>query len=634
MLPAAAGALVVAGITGYLALHHAAIWVARRPEPLHLWTASWCAVSLAVALGRFLHYTATDASGAALGMRIALGSSFLLISLLVGLCGTLTRQPLTPRVSALFAALNATIAALTFATDWMVLDRARPFEDLLGQRYLWVELGPGVAGVLPYASAVYAYWLLRILRAEPLRGVARSILAVSFGIYFLCGANDLLLGAGLLHTASFFEYSPVILALGFDAIALQRFHRLNERLEDEVELRTRQVRDSLHAAEQGARAKSAFLANMSHEIRTPMNGVLGTLQLLLAELAPGSARRLADTAYQSAATLLRLLDDVLDLAKIESGRLTTERVPTDLRALVREVVELHRPAARAKPLELVCELDPALPALVQSDPLRLRQVLSNLVSNAIKFTEAGRVRVAARVNEVHAADLRIGFEIEDTGIGITPGQMQRLFQPFAQADASTTRRFGGTGLGLAISRQLVQMLDGELQVESKPDHGSCFRFAIRAERAQTEAVVRETPPLAPAEAAPACEARTAPRVLLAEDNEVNELVACRMLEKLGCSVRVARSGAEAVELAFEELFDLVLMDCQMPGMDGFEATRAIRERERSLGRAPARIVALTAHAMAGDRDRCLAAGMDDHFAKPFRFEELRERIAHWLQPAR
>ncbi len=373
----------------------------------------------------------------------------------------------------------------------------------------------------------------------------------------------------------------------------------------------------------GAKAKSEFLATMSHEIRTPMNGVSGMATLLLDTPLDSEQREFVNTIKGSADSLLAILNDILDLSKVESGRLELERLPFDFERACADIVALLEPRARDRGLALELAYAADAPRRIVGDPARLRQVLVNLVGNAIKFTERGhvRIRVGAHAGTEHAAALRI--EVEDTGIGIPPEAHARIFEQFRQADGSTSRRFGGTGLGLAISQRLVQLMGGRIQLDSEPGRGSRFWFDLHVPEA--EHAVSETPSAKEGSGLKALE--TPLHVLLADDNEVNRRVAGHMLKRLGCTFETAGNGREALEKLEQGRYDVVLMDCQMPDLDGFETTEEWRRRESAGARVP--IVAMTANAMAGDRERCLAAGMDDYLTKPVQPAQLAGTLERW-----
>ena len=374
-------------------------------------------------------------------------------------------------------------------------------------------------------------------------------------------------------------------------------------------------------------AKSQFLANMSHEIRTPMNGIIGFLDILDRSALSTEQKESVREAKTASEALLYLINDILDFSKIEAEKLTLENIECDLRDIIKQVLTLHRSQAQKKQLELVVSISPDIPKLIKGDPARLRQVLINLLGNAIKFTHWGKVCLTVKCLEVKAGKAKIFFEVSDTGIGIEKAAIKNLFKPFSQGDATTTRKYGGTGLGLVITKGLIEAMAGDIDVVSTPDKGTEFYFIVDFEIVESADDRRSLHQTMTAQPRAAIRSYLLPQILVAEDNTMNQRLVIKALKTKGIVCDLADNGREAVLACQKKKYDLIFMDCQMPEMDGSEATIIIRQTDGLNKQTP--IVAMTANAMKGDREQCLAIGMDDYISKPINFNVLFQVIDYY-----
>jgi PAS domain S-box-containing protein len=531
--------------------------------------------------------------------------------------------------------LGAVLAWFTFMGGYISETRARLRRNEIFYRSLWETAHDaivitGASGAIDYANPAAQAVFGR--SAEQLTGVPLSqLLARSSPATDVEAFHQYLEGRAATRdwnaaelTFTHGDGTSFPAEVSADAMTVENHHacllfirNITARKQTEQALISARV-----SAEAANRAKTQFLANMTHEIRTPMNGIMGMTEILQREPLNDAAYGYVEKIHRSGRALLGVINDVLDFSKIETGTLDMERVVFDLPQVLRDVCDLYEQSARAKNIDFKRDLARTLPLLVFGDPSRLRQILSNLVANAVKFTDSGHIELRAAPEEGD----RVRFEVCDTGIGIPLDKQKDIFDAFSQADGSTTRRFGGAGLGLTITRQVVQLMGGEIGVDSEPGKGSRFWFTISLPRS-AQRTLSDTMNLPATAAKPGFEGK---HILLVEDDESNAEIATVLLEMLGPVVSHAANGALAVAAYRNGTFDMVLMDCQMPVMDGLEATRQIRLFEKTAGARHTPIVALTAHAFAGYREECIAAGMDDYMTKPVSTENFRHILSCWI----
>jgi signal transduction histidine kinase/CheY-like chemotaxis protein len=737
---------VTLSLTLWIGLHHARLWVGRRAASLHLWIAVFCASSAFYELGRIIQYSAATPEAAIWGVRVTVASVFPLMTALLLVARALAGNYGHLTAIRWFAGLSVPFVAVALGTSLFSGSEAALRTDALGNTWFWADVGP-LFPLISLLSPVCLFLGLRIMwRSDQVPPRIMRAAGMAFAVYLILGLHDSIFATGAIQSVMLFDYAVFLLVIVFDMVSLSRLNLMYDRMEGMVANQTAGLAQANAALESAlvdaaaaAAVKGEFLARMSHELRTPMNGVLGFADLLDDDRLLADQSEYVTMIKASGRTMLDVVSDVLTFSKLEASALTLEHDRFSIRPLVEEVVCSLAESAHSKGIHLTSIVERDVPPAVTAPTARVRQLLTNLLGNAVKFTDAGGVTLHVARPETGTGRLR--FEVRDTGIGIPENALEDVFSPFVQVDGSSTRRHGGTGLGLAIVRQLVQLMGGEVGVLSRLGRGSTFWFEIPVMAApdtshlalprlqgrtalivadweptgrmlQTQlafggvravlpksddasnadfAIIALSDPKQAAELArqlrvPALLAQplgarlgelppwaqgsvsvpsritgllatirdlfgeprrrgtmelpvithelpdTPLRILLVEDDPMNQKVATHMLTRLGYQPDIAHDGAAAVEAVGSTAYDLVLMDCSMPTMDGWEATRRIRAAEpgadsRRRSRVP--IVAMTANAMSGDREKCLDAGMDDYLSKPVRREDLAAMVARW-----
>jgi len=598
--------LVLAALFGFVFLHHLLLFARRRKQPEHLW---FGLLALAFAINTFAstYWIYEITVSRAIAARIADMSGHLAAALAIQFLWTFFSKPISRLLRAYQLSHLALAAFVALWPDLRVV-------FLSGTaRWLWLLPLLVIAAVLVLREAWRGDAEARMIAAGGVIMVVVQAAELARNVFPLPWPFDFSIAA--------FGFGVVIVAMSLAlSLRFRRVHdeldRLRFRLEDEVQERTRDLATARDEALAADRAKSEFLANISHEIRTPMNGVIGVAELLACTSLTAEQRAHVKAIQISGRSLLTLLNDVLDFSRLESKSLTIEQSAFSLRGVVEDCLEIMAPLAAAKGIALESSIDHnAAPALL-GDQHRTRQVLLNLLSNAIKFTQQGSVEVALFTRPLANGRIEACFSVRDTGPGITSRDVGRLFVAFQQLDGSSSRQHGGAGLGLAISKRLTELMGGTIRVQSTPGRGSAFQFTIAGKPASLPS------PPETAQSRPAAPASL--RILLAEDEAINRIVILGMLQHLGYEADSVNNGTEVLEALEHENYDVVLMDIQMPGLDGLEVTRRIRG---DTDRAQPRIIALTAHALSGDRERCLGAGMDAYLSKPLGLRELQDALA-------